>query len=187
MSDYKQLYSLDVLGVEDRGENDHLDVYTEFKENIARKPDGRYEVNPPWIPGSQLSETDETQSRQRLRRVERKLEQNSNLREEYERIIESQIESRIIEKATAGQRAADTFSRYDNATSAKCLLPSRMEHRQQLHCPNVALHEVSVHRCRLRRTTKIESEQEGRESLRADVYMRDFQGGASGADQNSNS
>ena len=142
MSNCKQLYSLVVLEVAD-GENDHLDVYAEFKENIARKPDGRYEVNFPWIPGSQLSETNETQSRQRLRRVERKLEQNSDLREGYERIIESQIESGIIEKATTGQRAADMFSRYDNATSAKCLLQSRMEHRQQPHFPYFALRSAA--------------------------------------------
>ena len=29
-SDYEQLYNLDVLGVRDRGEDDELDVYTEF-------------------------------------------------------------------------------------------------------------------------------------------------------------
>ena len=33
-SDYEQLYNLDVLGVRERGEDDVLDVYTEFKENI---------------------------------------------------------------------------------------------------------------------------------------------------------
>ena len=47
VSDYEQLYSLDVLRVEDRGENDQLDVYAEFKENVSRKPDERYEVNVP--------------------------------------------------------------------------------------------------------------------------------------------
>ena len=61
VSDYERLYSLDVLGVEDHGENDQLDVYAEFKENVCRKADGRYEVNVPWIPGSQLIETNETQ------------------------------------------------------------------------------------------------------------------------------
>ena len=29
-SDYERLYNLDVLGVRDRGEDDELDVYTEF-------------------------------------------------------------------------------------------------------------------------------------------------------------
>ena len=46
-SDYERLYDLDVLGVRDRGEDDELDVYTEFKENIVRKHNGRYEVNIP--------------------------------------------------------------------------------------------------------------------------------------------
>ena len=40
--DCQQLYSLDVLGVEDRGENDQLDVHREFKENITRDANGRY-------------------------------------------------------------------------------------------------------------------------------------------------
>lgn len=64
VSDYdERFYSLDVLGV--FRTVDQLDVYAEFKENVSRKPGGRYEVNVPWIPGSQLSETSETQSRQR--------------------------------------------------------------------------------------------------------------------------
>ena len=29
-SDYDRLYNLDILGVRDRGEDDELDVYTEF-------------------------------------------------------------------------------------------------------------------------------------------------------------
>ena len=53
-NDYKRLYSLDILRIEDRGEDDQLDVYKEFKENISRQSDGGYEVNVPWIPGSNL-------------------------------------------------------------------------------------------------------------------------------------
>ena len=49
-SDYERLYSLDILGVRDRGEDDELGVYTEFKENIVRKRDGGFEVNITWIP-----------------------------------------------------------------------------------------------------------------------------------------
>ena len=39
-----------------------LDVYTEFKENIVRKHDGRFGVNIPWIPGAKLDGTNEEQS-----------------------------------------------------------------------------------------------------------------------------
>ena len=97
-SDYEKLYSLDVLGVEDRGENDQKDVHTEFRENITRKSDGRYEVNIPWIPGSQLKDDNETQSRKRLQNVERKLRNNEHLQTEYTEIIKEQLDKGIIEK-----------------------------------------------------------------------------------------
>ena len=35
--EYERLYSLDVLGVEDRGEDDLLDIYKEFQESISRE------------------------------------------------------------------------------------------------------------------------------------------------------
>ena len=73
-------------------------TYTEFNENISRNADGRYEVNVPWIPGRKLAETNEMQSRQRLRRVEKKLEQNMKLKEEYEKIVANQEETGVIEK-----------------------------------------------------------------------------------------
>ena len=53
-SDYEKLYTLHILGVEDRGANDQLDVCEEFKEDFTRSEDGRYEVNIPWIPGQHL-------------------------------------------------------------------------------------------------------------------------------------
>ena len=34
--EYEKLYSLDVLGVEDRGEDDQSDMYSSFKESIIR-------------------------------------------------------------------------------------------------------------------------------------------------------
>ena len=79
-SDYKRLYSLDVLWVRDRGEDDELDVYTEFKENIRRKHDGRYEVNIPWIPVAKLDGTNEEQGRRRLQNMDMKLRQKEQLK-----------------------------------------------------------------------------------------------------------
>ena len=78
-SDYEQLYSLDVLGVEDRGEKDQSEVFAEFQENITRKKDGRYEVAVPWIAGAELTNTNELHSR-RLHNVSKKLKQNQQLR-----------------------------------------------------------------------------------------------------------
>ena len=67
--DYEKLYGLNVLGVQDRGENDQLDVLKEFKDDITRREDGRYEVRVPWIPGSTLESTNEQASRRRLQNV----------------------------------------------------------------------------------------------------------------------
>ena len=50
MSDYEKMYSLDVLGVEDKGKNDLLAVCKEFTN--VRQSEGRYEGKIPWIPGS---------------------------------------------------------------------------------------------------------------------------------------
>ena len=97
-SDYERLYSLDVLGVEDRGENDQLDVMREFHENIGRKDDGRYEVNVPWVPGANLNKRNQVQSRKRLQNLERKLEKNESLKKGYEKIIDDQLKMEIIEK-----------------------------------------------------------------------------------------
>ena len=86
-SDYKRLYSLDVLWVRDRGE-----------ENIGRKHNGRYEVNIPWIPEAKLDGTNEEQSRKRLRNMDMKLRQKEQLKAEYTHIIEEQLEEGIVER-----------------------------------------------------------------------------------------
>ena len=77
---YERLYSLDVLGVEDRGEDDQLDVHSSFKEGITRGEDGRYEVSVPWIPGSSLSSTNEQPSRRcRIRVTVGHLDQSTHV------------------------------------------------------------------------------------------------------------
>ena len=87
-----------MLGVEDRGENDQFDVLHDFKENIARRDDGRYEVSFPWIPGAELSNTNEVLSRNRLQNVQRRSSKNENLREEYADVIEKQLRVGILLK-----------------------------------------------------------------------------------------
>ena len=97
-TDYERLYSLDVLGVEDRGENDLSDIHREFNENISRQSNGRYEIKIPWIPGSDLTETNEIQSRRRLKNVERKLRHDEKLQKEYTGIVENQLREGIVER-----------------------------------------------------------------------------------------
>ena len=105
----EKLYSLDVLGVEDRGEDDQSDVYSSFKESITRGVDGRYEVSVPWIPGSSLSSTNEQPSRRCLIRIERKLSKGPKLREECEEIVREQLEEGIVEVAPETSTGDRTF------------------------------------------------------------------------------
>ena len=49
--------------VEDRGEDDQLDVCSEFRETIVKRNDRRHEVGVPWpVPGAELSNTNEITS-----------------------------------------------------------------------------------------------------------------------------
>ena len=93
------MYTLNVLGVEDRGENDELDVYHEFTENITQADDGRYQVKVPWIPGQSLPNNNLDPSRKRLADVYKRIEQDEKLKNDYDEIIEKQLESAIIEDA----------------------------------------------------------------------------------------
>ena len=92
--DYEILYSLDILGVEGRSENDPSEVHKEFIENIQIDAQGRYEVGIPWIPGNTVTESNEVQSR-----IERKLEKDPALKETYQEIVTDQLNKGIIEKA----------------------------------------------------------------------------------------
>ncbi|CAB4040894.1 Hypothetical predicted protein, partial [Paramuricea clavata] len=98
-NDYEQLYTLDVVGIEGRGENDQLDVHHEFKENITRADDGRYQVKVPSIPGHSLPNSNLEPSGKRLANVCKRIERDGKLKDDYDEIIEKQLESGIIEGA----------------------------------------------------------------------------------------
>ena len=71
MKDYEKLYSLDVLSVEDRGENNPSDVHREFQENISKDEQGRYELGIPLVPMAEISGNTEMQSRKHARHPNR--------------------------------------------------------------------------------------------------------------------
>ena len=98
-SDYEKLYSLDVLGVEDRGENDQLDVLRDFQETITKTREGRYEVGVPWVPGTVLSNNNLEPSRKRLDNVWKRISRDKDLKEEYEEIVVDQLNEGIVERA----------------------------------------------------------------------------------------
>ena len=107
--EYERLYSLDVLGVEDRGEDDQLEVYKEFQESISKRSDGRYEVGVPWIPATKLSNTNEEPSRRPLHNVEQKLGRKEKLNIEYDNIVHKQIEQGIIEKVPESRQRVNGY------------------------------------------------------------------------------
>ena len=108
-TDYDRLCSLDVLGVEDRGPNDQLQVYEDFKENIVKRDDWRYEVSVPWVTGSELSGNNEQASRARLANVERKLSKDPELKEKYGEIVKEQLAAGIVEKVPEIPTGERTF------------------------------------------------------------------------------
>ena len=106
-SDYEKLYSLNVLGVEDRGENDQLDVCSEFRENIVKRSDGRCEVGVRWVSGAELSNTNKVASSER-----QELRRNKDLKVEYEKLIHEQLEQGIVEKVPEQPTGSRFFYMY---------------------------------------------------------------------------
>lgn len=84
----EKFYSLDVWGVEDRGENDQLKMFIGFKESIRRGENGWYEVSVFQILGNFLFSISEQLCRRCLIRVEKKLSQNLKLKG---RVLENSV------------------------------------------------------------------------------------------------
>ena len=109
VNDYEKLYSLHVLGVEDSGENDQLEVLHDIKESVVRKQNGSYEVGFPCITGVTLTNTNEALSTKRLDNVERKLSRNEKVKGEYGDIIEEQLRAGVVEEAPQSSSGKRVF------------------------------------------------------------------------------
>ena len=94
-SDRERLFSLDVMGIEHKG-NIGGEILNDLTENIVRKGSGRYEVSFPWISGRKPKNTNEQQSRERQMNMNRKLEKAPEPKKEYnisnEQLVEGMIE-----------------------------------------------------------------------------------------------
>ncbi|KAK3743472.1 hypothetical protein QZH41_003295 [Actinostola sp. cb2023] len=90
---------LDVLGLQDFPEGDQNQVYTEFKEQLVRSPEGWYETGLPWKGNHPPLHNNEAGSLRRLHSLERKLEKQG-LTEKYHNIIQEQLEAGIVERVT---------------------------------------------------------------------------------------
>ena len=97
-ADVERLCRLDVLGLEDTSEKDPRPVNDEFKETLTRSEEGWYETSPPWKSNHSKLPTNEQGSQRRLRNLVKRLERKG-IYEEYNSIIQDQLEKGIVEPA----------------------------------------------------------------------------------------
>ena len=136
-TDYEELCRLDVLGLADKPENDQSEVYAEFREQLARSEEKRYETGLPWKGNHPPLPSNYNGSLRRLSNLQRKLQQNG-LTESYtekqkaEGIVEISdqepdgVEYYIPHKPVVRNMAETTKVRivYDASTKANNEAPS---------------------------------------------------------------
>ena len=89
--DYIKIYSLDVLGLKDRPDGDQATVIEEFKEQLTKREDGKYETALPWKASHPKLPTNLNVARRRLHSLLKMLEIQPALLEMYYQIIEDQV------------------------------------------------------------------------------------------------
>ncbi len=96
-TDYDNLCSLDILGLADT--LDHKEHFMdEFKEQLTRSDDGRFETSLPWKPNHQLLHNNCEGSLRRTNALVRKL-RRTNMLNEYDAVIRDQLSEGIVERA----------------------------------------------------------------------------------------
>ena len=96
--DYEELCKLDVLGLQDPGDQSQAAVFEEFEEQLIRSSEGWYEITLPWKANHPPLPSKKEGSLKRLHSLNRKL-QCEGLTEEYGAIIQEQLAEGVVEKA----------------------------------------------------------------------------------------
>ena len=107
--EYEELCRLDVLGLEDTPRHDQSMVFSEFKEQLTRSPEGWYETTLPWKPNHPELPNNEYGSMKRLKSLTKKL-RREHLTEKYDTIIREQLAEGVIEKVPHPLNRSDTPS-----------------------------------------------------------------------------
>ena len=89
--EYRKLYSWNVLSLQDDAEHSQDTVYDEFKENITRTKEGRFQVKLSWIPNHPELKSKEQPARRRLQNTVRELSEDPETKLVYDQIIEQQL------------------------------------------------------------------------------------------------
>ena len=98
--DHYRLCALDVLGIDDKPSTHQSDVHEEFKEQLTRSPDGRYETELPWKGNCLELPNNCAGSVRRVNSLLRKLKRIDML-DQCDDIIREQLEEGVVEKAPA--------------------------------------------------------------------------------------
>ena len=101
-TDYEDLCRLDILGLQDAQEHDKSVVFEEFKERLTHSPESWYETTLTWKVNHPQLPSNKQGSLRRLKSLTWKL-QRKGLTEQYNRIIQEQLEGVIETVPTVGQ------------------------------------------------------------------------------------
>ena len=107
-SDFERLCRLDVLGLEDTSEKDPNAIYDDFKDDLTRDKEGWYETSLPWKPHHPDLPTNERGSERRLVNLVKRLERKG-IYNEYDKIIQGQLEKGIVEPAPAVAKGKECY------------------------------------------------------------------------------
>ena len=99
-TNYEQLCSLDVLGFEDKPAFDQQAVYSEFKEQLVRHPEGWYATGLLWKARHPPLPNNRNGSLQRLSSLVKKLQRVPGHLDKYDKIIQDQLEEGIVERVS---------------------------------------------------------------------------------------
>ena len=108
-ADYEKLCSLDILGLKDRPAGDQMSVYDEFKAQLTRRPEGWYETGLLWKTGHPQLHNNHNGSLGRLSSLVRRLKRDPALLDEYDQIIQEQLEEGIVEKAVSEAKGREFY------------------------------------------------------------------------------
>ena len=106
-SDYEQLCSLDVLGVEHRPAGDQQVVYSKFQEQLVQHPEWWYETGLLRKAGHLPLPNNQNGSLARPSKLVKKFQKVPRHLDEYNKIIQDQLKEGIVERVsdeTQGER-----------------------------------------------------------------------------------
>ena len=100
VSDYEKLCSTDILGLKESHYNHDEFVFKKFKKQLNRRKEGWYEAGLIWRENKIPLGNNECGSLGRLKSLLKILDQEQEVREDYDSVIKDQFENNIMEELT---------------------------------------------------------------------------------------